>query len=56
MIHDIQCAHHLQIDLRSRSGNVSAPVVRVNWILLVDVALEELVVRRTLEVLEPVRP
>jgi hypothetical protein len=42
-----------QINLRSRPGDVGAPMVRIHRILLVDVGLEELVVTRTLVVLEP---
>ena len=42
-----------QICLSRRSRDVGTPNVRIHWVFLVDVDLEELVVSRTLEVLEP---
>lgn len=43
----------LKINLSRRSRDVGTPSVRIDWVLLVDVDFEELVVSRALEVLVP---
>lgn len=44
----------LQINITSWPSNIQSPVVLINRVLLIKIDLEELVMRRALEVLVPI--